>query len=622
MAAQVSSSRTSELPRMPTAAGQLPRSRRGELTQLREAVAITLAFLSTSDRNEIESLIRKAKTWANRYYKGYQYSSKPSAALLDQFPHIFDLNTEGLARLQAKMTVNSTMPEPPSGDLREFRRWERKAVPTEAFPKFCEPTLASEEALDEVLNVHPRRSPRTRIKQAIQVGTAELRDTGFVDFLPEFLGQLARGSVDARIPFASTPEPAQLEARLEGATEQQDPMDVFAELRETQQRRHGRRVILPGGRPFRLPGDETEDGAIDAGSNIVVGQYQDAHDSGDETDASTSTTASLRANRKRKLNAGFAESSFQPNKIRLQYTRPAVSLCNQYKKMLAEYAQQHPGSSANDALADLEHKMPIPERSPSPELSDRENSVAQIRVIKIKIPEGWSSTESSRAGSPAAPSPPKMIVLVDPRSRSPSPTAATARPSPSPSQIIKLRNPRPRTASPADPLGRSLTPSRVTKIKAVNSRQTSPVRSPSRSATPGRATRIKVINKKASPGPQTRDASPVSPGASSPSGSTSSSNLEITRPGSSCSNTSLDSTWSTGSKVTRIKAIGKKRPPSPQHVSESVLRPSSSCSDGSGKKITFKIVKRPKVTSVGEIDMRSSKKKLFMDELDVALNGM
>ncbi|KAK4203345.1 hypothetical protein QBC40DRAFT_27314 [Triangularia verruculosa] len=602
---------------MTAVAGQLPRSRRGEQVQLREGIEVALKYFNTTDRDEVESLTLKAKTWAKRYYRSYDYLSKSPSALLGLFPQIFDLNTEGLARLQPKMAVKTTMPEPESGHLREFRRWERRAVPTEAFPKFCEPSLVPEEVVNGVVETPRRRSPRTQARQATQIGASDLREAGLIDFLPEFLGQLAQGNLDAKISPASTPEPE--------ATEQpEEDMESLAEFRETQQRRHRCRVNVPGGRPFKLPGDETEGSVSNAGSSIVVGQYQESYDSGDETDASTSTTASLRAGRKRKLSASASES-FRSNKIRIQYTQPTVNLGRQYLRMLAEYAKEHPDSSAGDALADLQHKIPIPdrlssselalpsERTPSPELEDQEEPVP-IRVIKISIPGGWLTPEGSLPGSPDIPSPPKVITLVDPRSRSPSPTApaAAASRSASPESRIKLKDPRSRTTSPVDFLRRSLTPSGVIKSRAIHPRQKSPVRLPRSSAAAKRATRIKVVNK-TSPAPETRAASPISPGTASPSGSTSSSNLEITRPGSSCSNTSLDSTWSsTSKKITRIKWINKRALPTPNQSAPALLteRAASPCPEEPATPRTFKIPKRPRVKSVGEANMRSSKVRL------------
>ncbi|KAK0735474.1 hypothetical protein B0T21DRAFT_412096 [Apiosordaria backusii] len=626
MAATVSSARGGELPRVSAAAGQLPRSRRGELVQLREGVDVALAYLNTSDRTKIESLTRKAKSWADRYYKGYQYASKPPTVVLNQFPHLFDLNAEAHIRLEANMPVNIGSPEPESGDPRDFRRWERKAIHTEPFPVFSEPTLASEEVLDEVINMPPRRSATPHTKPNTQVDAAMLRESGLLDVLPEFLGQIARANFQADTPLTRTPEAVQLDLEEDAALGQAHAeVEDFNDLLETQKRRHGRRVVLPGGRPFKLPGDKIENNrretntsdteASDVGSSIVVCGASDHFDSGDETDASTSTTASLFANRKRKLDLSQDDSS-PAHKIRIQYTPPPIDFRQQYKKMLAEHARNNPGSSSSDELADLEYKIPTPDRSPSVESTPRENFAAPIRVIKIKVPEGWSTPQSSPSGSPVSTSPPKVIVLVDPRSRSPSPPVAP-RASASPSRVTKIKVVNSRRTSPVDPLRRSASPSRITNIKVVNSRRTSPAGSPSRSVTPNRITRIKVINKRPSPGPE-------SPFASSPSGSTSSSNIDIARPSSSCSNTSLDSTWSSGSKVTRIKVINKKPSPSPSPqsiASEPIERPSSSCSDGSAKKNTFKIVKRPRVNSATEAEARSSK-KLLVDELDMALDGM
>ncbi|KAK0670480.1 hypothetical protein QBC41DRAFT_335975 [Cercophora samala] len=639
MAAAVSS-RAGELPRGPAAAaGQLPRSRRGEQVHLREGVNIALNYFNTTDREKIELLTSKAKNWADRYYKGYNYAFKRPTALLQQYPNLFNMNTEAHTRLEVQMAAQNTTPEPESGDPREFRRWEREAIHSEPFPEFTEPTLASEELINQVLEMRPSRArPSYDQPQPVkQVDAAMLRQSGLLETLPEFLGQLARVDLDLETRLASNPKSDSVEVNVAITEQPITEVEVSTGPTETQARRHGRRVILPGGRPFKLPGDEIQDcrnasKASDAEGCIIASGSQDHYDSGNETDVSTSTTASLRANRKRRMDT-VSDETFQPNKIRIQYTEPPTNFARQYKTMLAEHARENPGSPSSDALADLEFKMPTPERSPSVE-SEKENekksSLSGIRVIKIKIPEGWSSPESSRPGTPAVPSPPKFIVLKDPRSRSPSPAA----PSATPSRITRIKVVNSRNTSPVDSLRRTATPSKITKIKVINSRATSrsisPADAASRPATPNRASRIKVINRKLSPEAlekaleeaRERSVSPESSGVPSPSGSTSSSNLEIARPSSSCSNTSFDSTWSaTSKKTTQIKWVNKKNTPAPYQSAPDLLeRVESSNAKGPARPITFKIVKRPRVKSVGEADVRSSEMRssnvFLAEELD------
>lgn len=546
------------------------------------------------------------------------------------------------------------MPEPESGDPREFRRWERQAIPSEPFPEFTEPLLASDELINEALEMRSCRSSGGDAEASKRVDAAMLCQSGLLEKLPEFLSQLARVDLDLETRLASNPEPDPVGDNVEITEKPTSELEVPTELTETQARRHGRRVILPGGRPFKLPGEEIEDGrsagkAGGAESSTVVSDSQDFYGSGDETDASTSTTASLRVKRKRRMDT-VSDENFQPNKIRIQYTAPPTNLARQYKEMLAEHARQNPDGSSSDALADLEFKMPTLERSPSVA------SLTSIRVIKIKIPEGWSTPESSRSGTPTEPSPPKVIVLVNPRSRSPSPPAVA---SATPSRITKIKVINSRTPSPVDSLGRTATPSNITKIKVVNSRgnpptgsvkrsasptkitkikvtnfrPTTPVDSASRSTTPNRVPRIKVINRKLSPEAlektfevaQERSVSPESSGVPSPSGSTSSSNLEIARSSSSCSNTSLDSTWSaTSKKTTRIKWANKRSSPAPYQSAPDL--PASSSSERSARPMTFKIAKRPRVKSVGEADVRASKLRssrvFLVDELDMALHDL
>ncbi|KAK4645667.1 hypothetical protein QC761_203510 [Podospora bellae-mahoneyi] len=568
------------------------------------------------------------QNWADRYYKGYNYAFKRPTALLKQYPNLFNMNTQAHTRLEQQTPAQTATPEPESGDAREFRRWERQAIPSEPFPEFTEPLLASDELINEALEMRSCRSSDGDAEASKRVDAAMLCQSGLLEKLPEFLGQLARVDLDLETRLASNPESDPVGDNVEITEKPTSELEVPTELTETQARRHGRRVILPGGRPFKLPGEEIEDGrsagkAGGAESCTVVSDSQDPYGSGDETDASTSTTASLRVKRKRRMDT-VSDEHFQPNKIRIQYTAPLTNLARQYKEMLAEHARQNPDGSSSDALADLEFKMPTQERSPSVA------SLTSIRVIKIKIPEGWSTPESSRSGTPTEPSPPKVIVLVNPRSRSPSPPAVA---SATPSRITKIKVVNSRGNPPTGSVKRSASPTKITKIKVTNFRPTTPVDSASRSTTPNRMPRIKVINRKLSPEAlekafevaQERSVSPESSGVPSPSGSTSSSNLEIARSSSSCSNTSLDSTWSaTSKKTTRIKWANKRSSPAPYQSAPDL--PASSSSERSARPMTFKIAKRPRVKSVGEADVRASKLRssrvFLVDELDMALHDL
>ena len=81
---------------------QAPRSRRGELVQLRSGVDIALAYFN-SDNESLQSLTTKAEQWANRYFKGYRYASKRPTALVKSFPHIFNLNVPGMSAHQSQL---------------------------------------------------------------------------------------------------------------------------------------------------------------------------------------------------------------------------------------------------------------------------------------------------------------------------------------------------------------------------------------------------------------------------------------------------------------------------------------------------------------------------------------
>lgn len=68
----------------------LPRSRRGELTVLRDGVDIALGYFNAGDNESPKTLTVRAKKWADRYFKGYDYASQRSTTLLGQFPNLFN----------------------------------------------------------------------------------------------------------------------------------------------------------------------------------------------------------------------------------------------------------------------------------------------------------------------------------------------------------------------------------------------------------------------------------------------------------------------------------------------------------------------------------------------------
>ena len=72
----------------------LPRSRRGELTVLRDGVDIALAYFNAGDNESPEKLAVRAKKWADRYFKGYDHASQRSTTLLGQFPNLFNLGVQ------------------------------------------------------------------------------------------------------------------------------------------------------------------------------------------------------------------------------------------------------------------------------------------------------------------------------------------------------------------------------------------------------------------------------------------------------------------------------------------------------------------------------------------------
>ena len=160
---------------------------------------------------------------------------------------------------------------------------------SEPFPEYVEPTLATEEELDEIFNAQAQR-PLTQ--QA--VGVEELYQTGLMDVLPEFLSQLARIDLEAKSLLEINP--------------QRSPQHVVAALMAQRQYCE-----------FQTCSDDDEY-ATEASESVysqAVSETCDDND-GNESDATTSTMASLRARTlKRKAAAEPDDVARPPNKVRI-----------------------------------------------------------------------------------------------------------------------------------------------------------------------------------------------------------------------------------------------------------------------------------------------------------------
>ncbi len=73
---------------------QPPRSEADERATLWQGVGIALAYFNSDDSRVVSALTRKARIWADRYFKGYPYAANP-AAILRTYPNLFNLKVKG-----------------------------------------------------------------------------------------------------------------------------------------------------------------------------------------------------------------------------------------------------------------------------------------------------------------------------------------------------------------------------------------------------------------------------------------------------------------------------------------------------------------------------------------------
>jgi len=414
--------------------------RRAELVLLRQGVDIALEYFNFGTRDEIPQLTRKAKKWSEKYFQGYHHAAQRPTGLVKKYPSIFNLNIEPYFRLDpaAVMASSPTHADVQSSNAKDYERAERATMNTEAFPKFIEPTLASAAELDEITDLRPRLPQQQgKSKPDMRVDAAMLRGSGLMESLPDFLGQLARANLETETELAEKAEGSGFELDDETAAKQPHiALDVFAGLIEPQQRR---RIILPGG-------DDDHD----------------ADHSANETDASSSTAASLRA----------------------------ISLKKRKADEMSEVDE------AEESANKLRIACPGPQ---SPTLSTHSNSSSSSggpsRIIKIKVVK--SSSGESRAGSSrpstsgsdgsslsaAAPVTPRKIKIKVKKLHS-----ATSSPKSSPEQSTSVVS----------------TPRKIKiKLKTSSSTSSSTQASPSPSPSASRASTPIIIRIKRKPSPPT-----------------------------------------------------------------------------------------------------------------------
>ncbi|KAK3308844.1 uncharacterized protein B0T15DRAFT_509256 [Chaetomium strumarium] len=463
---------------------QPPRSKRGDLALLCQGFDIALEYFN-SDSAVTSALTAKARKWADRYFKGYPYAAKRPTALLRTFPNLFNLEVEAHLRLVPTVMASPSSAEPEGASPRDLRRIERRARNSEPFPEFAEPTLASEAELDQVVDL-----TRQRAKPTMRVDPAMLRGSGLLSTLPEFLGQLARANLEMETKLANNPEAVRFELDEDQAAAQPHvEMNLFSGLIETQRRRHQRRIILPGGEPFKLPGDEEEDSSEHEASTIdrqrSSSNSSDADDSGDESDASTSTTASLRANLKKRKSAAIedadsGEETERPSKIRLQYNYPPPELRHYDMKRRKLITRANPDAVQNDPFETAQSDSALAAaNSPDSCSSEDPSSTTVDDKAKPTTNDSSSSSSSNNAG-------PIPITKIRLRSRSPNGSRSA-----SPDRIIVLRHP-------------VLPSSSSTSVRGASSSDES-LGSQGSSSTSTRRPRIKVLQKGRK---MQRDASP------------------------------------------------------------------------------------------------------------------
>ncbi|KAH6845457.1 hypothetical protein B0I37DRAFT_185052 [Chaetomium sp. MPI-CAGE-AT-0009] len=417
-----------EMPVKPLAAvkaaqsAQPPRSKTSDSAMLRLGLDIALEYFNSDGSVPISSLTTKARLWADRYFKGYPYAVKRPTALLRTFPNLFNLDIEPHLRLVPRIMSPPSSPEPEGASPRDLRRAERRAMNSEAFPEFAEPTLASDAEIDRIIDL-PNRCAAPTTKPTMRVDASMLRGSGLMNTLPEFLGQLARANLETETALASNPDAVRFELDDdEAATQQHVEMNLFSGLVEAQKLRHQRRIILPGDLAVKPPGapySSEHEGSID-------GAQGTDEDSGDETDASTSTTASLHANlRKRKASDSGgddeSEAASPPNKIRLQYRYPTPRIRHYDMKRRKLVSRPNPDAVPND---------------PFESLPDMPRAAAHKDSITVAMTDRPTSSSSNASVSTASSGGPVPITRIRVPSRSPDGSRSS-----SPDRIIMLRHP-------------------------------------------------------------------------------------------------------------------------------------------------------------------------------------
>lgn len=335
-------------------------------------------------------------------------------------------------------------PEPEGASPRDLRRAERRAMNTEAFPEFAEPTLAPDSEIDQIVDLRTRSAAS---KPTMRVDAHMLRGSGLMSTLPEFLGQLARANLETETMLASNPDRVRFELDDDQAASQQHvEMNLFSGLIKNQRRRHRQGIVLPGDVAVKPPAssgeedstDEEDSGDESDSSTSTIASLQvnlrkrkaaaveGDEDSSDESDASTSTAASLHANLKKRKTSPLedsedSEEASPPNKIRLHYNYPTPKLRHFDMKRRKLVTRPNPAAAPNDPFESLP-------KSPTSSANKPTAATAADRPT--------SSSSNSSNSSSSSSSGPVPITKIRVPSRSPDGSRST-----SPDRIILLRHP-------------------------------------------------------------------------------------------------------------------------------------------------------------------------------------
>ncbi|KAL1879089.1 hypothetical protein VTK73DRAFT_7415 [Phialemonium thermophilum] len=124
---------------------------------------------------------------------------------------------------------------------------ESSQMNPEDFPSWTEPTLVSDQEIDEIVELRPRQP---KGKPVMRVDAAELRESGLLKSLPEFIGQLARANLEMETQLANAGSERK-DVGFELDDEEADgrphiEMNVFTGLMESRKELELEDLKLPG----------------------------------------------------------------------------------------------------------------------------------------------------------------------------------------------------------------------------------------------------------------------------------------------------------------------------------------------------------------------------------------